>query len=70
MFSNIRKVLKEMSFDAGASLHPRNTPTFQHISAHSREGETPTLPFLNFKYDVIGISVIRLSENQAMPLYM
>jgi hypothetical protein len=54
---------------AGASLHLSNAPTFQHISAHSREGEAPTLPFLNLKYDPIRINVVRLSENQAIPLY-
>jgi len=41
----------------------------QHINVHSREGEAPTLPFLNSKYDPIGINAVRLSEYQAMPLY-
>jgi hypothetical protein len=38
------------------------------FKVHSREGETPTLPFLNLKYDPIQINVVRLSENQAIPL--
>jgi hypothetical protein len=49
-----------LSDDAGASLHLSNAPTFQHISAHFREGEALTLPFLNLKYDPIGICVVRL----------
>jgi hypothetical protein len=39
------------------------------FKAHLREGETPTLPFLNFKYDIIRINVVRLSENQSIPLH-
>jgi hypothetical protein len=55
--------------DAGASFHISrcaNKPTHR---VHWRKGEAPTLPFLNLKYDPIGINVVRLSENQAMPLY-
>jgi hypothetical protein len=55
--------------DAGASLHLSNAPTFQHISAHFREGEAPTLPFLNLKYDPIWILCCKACKNQAMPLY-
>jgi hypothetical protein len=62
-------IFPAVEYDAGASLHLSNAPTFQHINAHSREGEAPTLPFLNSKYDPIGINVVRLSEDQAMPLY-
>jgi hypothetical protein len=54
--------------DAGASLHLSNAPTFQHISAHFREGEALTLPFLNLKYNPIRIHVVSLSENQAISL--
>jgi hypothetical protein len=52
--------------------HPSTSadvPTSQHIGMHWRKGEAQTLPFLNLKYDPIGINVVRLSENQAMPLY-
>jgi hypothetical protein len=46
-------IFPAVEYDAGASLHLSNVPTFQHISAHSRRGEVPTLSFfpqiLNFK---------------------
>jgi hypothetical protein len=58
-----------MYYDAGASLHLSNVPTFQHINAHFKEGEASTLPFLNLKSNPIRIHVVRLSEDQAMSLY-
>ena len=58
-----------VEYDAGASLHLRNAPTIQHIGVHWRKGETSTLPFLNLKYNLIGINVVRLSEDQAIPSY-
>jgi hypothetical protein len=53
-----------VEYDAGASLHLSNAPTFQHISAHFREGEALILPFLNLKYNPIWIHVVSLSENK------
>jgi hypothetical protein len=42
----------------------------QHIGMHWGKGEAQTLPFFsNLKYDPTRIYVVRLSENQAMPLY-
>jgi hypothetical protein len=38
-------IFPAVEYDAGASLHLSNTPTFQHIKAHSRRGEAPTLSF-------------------------
>jgi hypothetical protein len=64
MHQSLRGVGQDMD-DAGASLHLNNAPTFQHISAHFREGEALTLPFLNLKYNPIQVS---LSENQAISL--
>jgi hypothetical protein len=58
-----------VEYDAGASLHISNTLAFHHISAHFREGEAPTLPFLNLKYNPIQIHVVRSSEDQEMSLY-
>jgi hypothetical protein len=57
-----------VEYDAGASLHLSNAPTFQHINVHFREGEALTLPFLNLKYNPIRIHVVSLSENQAISL--
>jgi hypothetical protein len=53
--------------------HPSTSadaPTSQHIGTHWIKGEASNLPFLNLKYDIMEINVVRLSENQAMPLYM
>jgi hypothetical protein len=57
-----------VEYDVEASLHLNNAPTFQHISAHFREGEALILPFLNLKYNPIWIHVVRLNENQAISL--
>jgi hypothetical protein len=53
-------IFPAVEYDAGASLHLSNVPAFHHISVHFREGEALTLPFLNSKYDPIGICVVRL----------
>jgi hypothetical protein len=42
-------IFPTVEYDAGASLHPSNTPSFQHINVHSRRGEAPTLSFF-FKF--------------------
>jgi hypothetical protein len=34
-----------VEYDEATSLHLINAPTFQHIKAHSRRGEAPTLSF-------------------------
>jgi hypothetical protein len=61
-------IFPAVEYDAGASFHISrctNKPTHRHIGERERHR---TLPFLNLKYDPIRINVVRLSENQAMPL--
>jgi hypothetical protein len=38
-----------VEYDAGASLHLNNMPTFHHINVHFREGEALTLSFFKFE---------------------
>jgi hypothetical protein len=60
-----------VEYDAGASLHHRNAQTFQHIKAHSRRGEVPTLSFSpHFKYQFV-LNVIKrcnVGRSKSIPL--
>jgi hypothetical protein len=38
-------IFPAVEYDAGDILPPQNVPSFQHINAHSRRGEAPTLSF-------------------------
>jgi hypothetical protein len=48
-----------VEYDAGESLHLNNAPSRQHIGAHSRRGEAPTLSFFPlFKFQFV-LSLIK-----------
>jgi hypothetical protein len=66
-------IFPAVEYDAGASLHLSNAPSFQLINAHSRRGEAPTLSFfpsiLNFKCEVNTIECCQAGRVELLPLY-